>query len=101
MCVMSLSFYERCIVRLCRNTNAGQASNASAPPQWGSAPPANLDRHTASEAYQQQYFGSAVPSQPTRSAVPVHDPADLHGYDVEGHTAQSEHDSQCLPVAAN
>ncbi|TBU47317.1 hypothetical protein BD309DRAFT_988189 [Dichomitus squalens] len=56
-----------------------RSSSASAPPQWGSAPPANLDRHTASEAYQQQYFGSAVPAQPTRSAV--HDPADLHGYD--------------------
>ncbi|KAI1795526.1 hypothetical protein LXA43DRAFT_970457 [Ganoderma leucocontextum] len=79
-----------------RNGNAGQASTASTAPQWGAAPPAHLDRHTASEAYQQQYFASSnAPAQPPRSA---HDPSQVSGYDLDEPVVRSQPAAASSPI---
>ena len=72
------------------NANAGQASDASTAPQWGAAPPAHLDRHTAQEAYQQQYFAASnAPTQPPASSA--HNPSQALGYDLDEPVVQSQY----------
>ncbi len=79
-----------CSLTRCSNVNAGQASAASTAPQWGAAPPAPLDRHTAQEAYQQQYFAASnAPAQPPTSSAQVS--SRVSGYDLDEPVVQSEH----------
>ncbi|PIL36022.1 hypothetical protein GSI_01682 [Ganoderma sinense ZZ0214-1] len=80
-----------------RNVNGGQASATSTAPQWGATPPAHLDRHTAQEAYQQQYFAeSNAPVQPPASAA--HNPSQVSGYDLDESVVQSQPVAVATPV---
>ena len=81
------------------STGPGQASGSSSAttPQWGSAPPTQLDRHSASQAYQQQYFGpgSAAQPQPSPNAEPhqteisLQDNTQVTGYTVDAPPVRS------------
>ncbi|KAI0743999.1 hypothetical protein C8Q80DRAFT_1184470 [Daedaleopsis nitida] len=90
-----------------RTVGGGQSSNASTMPQWGSAPPANVDRHTASQAYQQQYYGlgpnaHSQPPQPSPNAEPhqisLNDGhSQVQGYNLDPPAVQSQPSSQSPP----
>ncbi|KAI0779543.1 hypothetical protein C8Q74DRAFT_1259626 [Fomes fomentarius] len=84
-----------------RNVNSGQPSHASGTtPQWGSAPPTQVDRHTASQAYQQQYYGAGAGagtgpvSQPSPIAelhqVSSNNASQIQGYNIDEPTVQSQ-----------
>ncbi|KAJ8473401.1 hypothetical protein ONZ51_g7887 [Trametes cubensis] len=68
--------------------NTGQSSNPNTVPQWGTAPPTQVDRHTASQAYQQHYYGEPEPSAALEppislSSPPVSQPREPQGYDLD------------------
>ncbi|KAI0666017.1 hypothetical protein C8Q78DRAFT_1072766 [Trametes maxima] len=71
--------------------NTGQSSNSSTTPQWGSAPPTQLDRHTASQAYQQHYYGGeASPSPAVEQPITLNGPStheQVQGYDLDAPAA--------------
>ncbi|PCH36051.1 hypothetical protein WOLCODRAFT_140198 [Wolfiporia cocos MD-104 SS10] len=68
----------------------GQGYASTSPPanpQWGTAPPPQLDRHTAQEAYANQYYGEEFPNtgsdgDRTPSPITLSDHTQLKGYDV-------------------
>ncbi|OSD07015.1 hypothetical protein PYCCODRAFT_1474392 [Trametes coccinea BRFM310] len=75
--------------------NGGQSSAAaSTSPQWGNAPPTQIDRHTASQAYQQHYYEPEPnPTPASEQSISLHGPAygqgqQLQGYDLDTHVAQ-------------
>ncbi|CDO69153.1 hypothetical protein BN946_scf185042.g55 [Trametes cinnabarina] len=75
--------------------NGGQTSAGSTAPQWGNAPSSQIDRHTASQAYQpQQYYQpepSPNPTPASEQSIALHGPAhsqQLQGYDLATHVAQ-------------
>ena len=85
-----------------RNTGGQQQqqAGASTTPQWGGsaapAQPAHVDRHTASQAYQQRYFGDAQPSSgPEQPAALDSSSQGVRGYSVDAPapapTTQSKH----------
>ncbi|KAI0759838.1 hypothetical protein BD413DRAFT_650540 [Trametes elegans] len=47
------------------------SSNSSTTPQWGTAPSTQLDRHTASQAYQPQIYGAHQPSPSPQPEPPI------------------------------
>ncbi|KAI0663387.1 hypothetical protein C8Q70DRAFT_906392 [Cubamyces menziesii] len=68
--------------------NTGQSSNPNTVPQWGTAPPTQVDRHTASQAYQQHYYGEPEPSAALEppislSSPPASQPREPQGYDLD------------------
>ncbi|KAI0694977.1 hypothetical protein C8T65DRAFT_710916 [Cerioporus squamosus] len=73
-----------------RTTGPGQSSGSSTTPQWGSAPPTQLDRHTASQAYQQH--PNPEPRQQNNSQVT--------GYNLDEPSAQAQPGPQTQPVAS-
>ncbi|EMD33689.1 hypothetical protein CERSUDRAFT_87020 [Gelatoporia subvermispora B] len=66
-----------------KSSQAGAASNTT--PQWGAAPPPQLDRHTAAQAYSTEIYGqpraAAQPQAPVRQLS-------LQGYDADEPTHQ-------------
>ncbi|KAH9892704.1 hypothetical protein C8Q73DRAFT_699123 [Cubamyces lactineus] len=68
--------------------NTGQSSNTV--PQWGSAPPTQLDRHTASQAYQQHYYGEPEPSPALEPPISLSSPpaSQPRGYDLDAPPVQ-------------
>ncbi|KAI0358652.1 hypothetical protein OH77DRAFT_1421082 [Trametes cingulata] len=72
--------------------NTGQSSTGpSTSPQWGAAPPTQLDRHTASQAYQQQYYGaepSPIAEQPISLNGPTTHGGQLQGYNLDAPPVQ-------------
>ncbi|KAJ3009847.1 hypothetical protein NUW54_g2652 [Trametes sanguinea] len=77
----------------CRNGGQSSAA-ASTSPQWGNAPPTQLDRHTASQAYQQHYYEPEPnPTPASEQSIALHGPThaqgqQLQGYDLDAHVAQ-------------
>ena len=67
-------------------------------PQWGSGAsmqPTNVDRHTASQAYQQRYFAPSPVPEPSPNPMAVAQqpsPYDVgvQGYDVDVPVVQSK-----------
>ncbi|KAH9929581.1 uncharacterized protein BXZ73DRAFT_47886 [Epithele typhae] len=73
-------------------------AGASTAPQWGGsgAQPAQVDRHTASQAYQQRYFGPSAGAESSPGAAqPTAAPA--QGYTVDG--PMSTPPTESLPIA--
>ncbi|RPD53205.1 hypothetical protein L227DRAFT_513636 [Lentinus tigrinus ALCF2SS1-6] len=83
---------------------SGQSSGSSTTPQWGSAPPTQIDRHTASQAYQQQYFGpgSTTQSQYNPDAEPhqisLQDNTQVTGYNVDAPSTRNQPQPLAAPV---
>ncbi|KAH9858926.1 hypothetical protein C2E23DRAFT_864710 [Lenzites betulinus] len=71
------------------NKSPGQPSNAPAAPQWGAAPAPQLDRHTASQAYQPNYYYGTEPSPTAEQPISLNGPAapraqqQVQGYDLD------------------
>ncbi|KAI0645845.1 hypothetical protein C8Q79DRAFT_911399 [Trametes meyenii] len=76
-------------------TNTGQSPNSSTTPQWGSAPPTQLDRHTASQAYQQHYYGAETSPSPA-----VEQPIALNGPSAHGQVQGYDLDAPAAPAPA-
>lgn len=57
----------------------GQSTGPYDQPQWGAAPPSQLDRHTAQQAYQTAYYGGPA----TYPETPANEGPRLQGYDVD------------------
>ncbi|KAI0368283.1 hypothetical protein BV20DRAFT_948405 [Pilatotrama ljubarskyi] len=80
----------QCTSRLLHSAVGQSSTGSSASPQWGAAPPTQLDRHTASQAYRQQYYPepSPVAEQPISLNGPSTHGAQAQGYNVDAPPAQ-------------
>ncbi|KAI0823441.1 hypothetical protein BC628DRAFT_1324987 [Trametes gibbosa] len=79
--------------------NAGQSSSTSTAPQWGPAPTGQLDRHTASQAYQPQYYNSE-PSPALEQPISLKGPSALRSQQLQGYDFEAPNLPAPAPAAA-